>query len=339
MYKNTFMKITAICLTGMFLATGCTPAPSQPATSSNEAPVSASKKTQYPLTLNVYDAEGKTIEMTFDSAPEKVISTQLSMTELLINLGLEDKIIGVLDNANKVEGELGDKIAKLNSLGDKMTVSKEAIIATEPDLILGKGPLMFADSSIGTVASYKDLGISVYTAIASAPIDQSLDNIIQDVKNIGMIFDVQEQASKYAAKLQSQLDDVSSKIKKKSTDKPLKALLMAGYQDGTFVAFSSKLHTKMFEAINAENVISEGGVGLTMETLISLNPDAIIYITADRYAKTDTTAVNDLLANETIQEVPAIANKKVIIAKYDDIMDYGTRIITSVDSLYKGLYP
>lgn len=338
MYRRNVMKAAAAGLAGLLLVTGCSAAPAQSSANSKKTAAPESDRTQYPLTVNVYDAEGKTVAMTFDSVPKKVVSTQLSMTELLITLGLEDKIVGVLDDSNKEEGELGDKISKLKSLGDKRSISKEAIIAANPDLVLGKGPLMFTDSSIGTVESYKELNINVYTAIASAPIDQSLENIIQDIKNIGLIFDVQDKANKYADELQSQLDDVSSKVKERSAGKPLRVLLMAGYQDGTFAAFSSKLHTAMLKTINAENVLEEGGVNFTMETLISLNPDAIIYIKADRYAKTDTNAVNDLLTNETIQAVPAIANKKIITAKYDDVMDYGARIITSVNSLYKELY-
>lgn len=88
------------------------------------------------------------VYMTYDHAPEKVLSTQLSMTELLIKLGLKDKIVGVFDNDNALKGDIADEIASLNSLGDKKSVSKETILATEPDLILGKGPLMFTESSI-----------------------------------------------------------------------------------------------------------------------------------------------------------------------------------------------
>ena len=54
--------------------------------------------------------------MTYDHAPEKVLSTQLSMTELLIKLGLKDKIVGVFDNDNALKGDIADEIASLNSL-------------------------------------------------------------------------------------------------------------------------------------------------------------------------------------------------------------------------------
>ena len=100
--------------------------------------------------------------------------------------------------SSEIASSVADEVASLNSLGDKKSVSKETILATEPDLILGKGPLMFTESSIGTVQSYQELGIPVYTELASASTDQALDNIVEDVRNIGEIFNVQETANAYA---------------------------------------------------------------------------------------------------------------------------------------------
>ncbi len=36
---------------------------------------------------------------------------------------------------------------------------------------------------------------------------------------------------------------------------------MAGYADGTFVAFNSKMSSCMLNALNAENVLDKGGNG------------------------------------------------------------------------------
>jgi iron complex transport system substrate-binding protein len=296
-----------------------------------------SLRTEYPLTMDIYDADGNKVAMTYDEAPQKVISTQLSMTELLIELGLEDKIIGVVKNDNAIKGENADKIAEMNNLGDKKSVSKEVILSEEPDLILGKGPLMFADTAIGTVQSYQDAGINVYTQLASANIDQSLENIIQDVKNIGVIFDVQEEAEAYTKELQDKLAQVEKEVSGEKGEKKT-VLLMCGYTDGIFSAFSSKLHTSMLNTVNAENVLEQGAGDLSSENLVAMNPDYIIYIKADRFAATDETALDDMYANEAIQSVSAIANHKILEMDYDDVMDYGARDITAVESLYTFMY-
>ncbi len=295
------------------------------------------EETQYPLTLQVYDADGNLVDVTYDHAPEKVLSTQLSMTELLINLGLKDKIVAVFDNDNALTGDLAEEVASLTSLGDKKSVSKEAILAVEPDLILGKATLMFTESSIGTVQYYQEMGIPVYTELASASIDQSLSNIVEDVRNIGMIFNVQDAANAYADELQSRIDALLEKVGNQSGDVKT-VLFMAGYSDGTFVAFNSQMSSCMLSALNAKNVLDKGGNGLTMENLVAMNPDVIVYIHADRFASTDEGAVEALLANEVVQDVTAIAGGKVIEMAYDDMMDYGARIINAAETLYDFMY-
>ncbi len=344
--KKKPLSVAAAALAAVMLATGCSQtassvassvaASSEIASSVAESTVSA-EETSYPLTLQIYDADGNAVDMTYDHAPEKVLSTQLSMTELLIKLGLKDKIVGVFDNDNALKGAIADEIASLNSLGDKKSVSKETILATELDLILGKGPLMFTESSIGTVQSYQELGIPVYTELASASIDQSLDNIVEDVRNIGEIFNVQETANSYADELQERIDALMDKVSSQSGE-PLKVLFMAGYADGTFVAYNSKMSSCMLNALNAENVLDKGGNGLTLENLVSMNPDIIVYVRADRFGAADADAVEQLTANAVVQEVPAIANQKVIEMDYDDVMDYGARVIDAAETLYSFMY-
>ena len=297
----------------------------------------AAAKTAYPLTLKIYDAEGKEVEMSYAHAPERVLSTQLSMTELLIKLGLKDKIVAVFDNDNALKGDIATEIASLKSLGDKKSVSKESILALEPDLILGKGPLMFTDTAIGTVQSYQELGIPVYTELASASIDQSLKNIPEDVRNIGKIFDVQEKADAYAAELDKRIDALLTKVSNQKGE-PKKVLFMAGYTDGTFADFNSKMSSCMLKTLNAENVLEKGGNGLTLENLISMNPDVIVYVRSDRFAAADVNAVASLSENQVVQDVPAIKNKKIIEMDYDDVMDYGARVIDSAEKLYDFMY-
>lgn len=340
MQNRKRQSIAAVIMAASLMMTGCgrtvSPAASPAA---NELPDTASEstnivETSYPLTIQIYDAEGNPVDMTYDHAPQKVLSTQLSMTELLIKLGLKDKIMGVFDNDNALQGELADEIASLPSFGDKKSVSKERILAAEPDIILGKGgPLMFTENSIGTVQEYQKLGIPVYTALASANIDQSLDNIVQDIRNIGKIFNVQDTANAYADQVQARIDTLTEKVSSESGDRK-KVLLMAGYSDGVFVAFNSKLSGCMLNVLHAENVLSRGGNGLTLENLIAMNPDVIVYVRADRFASTDADAVKQLSENPVVQDVPAIADAKIIEMNYDDIMDYGVRIIDSAETLY-----
>ena len=93
--------------------------------SSAETSQKASAETTYPLTVKTYDAKGNEVEQVFDKVPEKVITNNLSTTEILLELGLKDKIAGMLNPDNAVTDKYKDAIATIPQIGDKKTVSQE----------------------------------------------------------------------------------------------------------------------------------------------------------------------------------------------------------------------
>ena len=60
-----------------------------------EASQKANTETSYPVTIKTYDAKGNEVEQVFEKAPEKLLPTTLSTTEILLELGLKDKIAGM----------------------------------------------------------------------------------------------------------------------------------------------------------------------------------------------------------------------------------------------------
>lgn len=357
--KKNIYKLTASTLLVAILATGCAKtsntdsstgnnsnnvateqATDETAGSEETSETTDSSETVYPLTIDAYGPDGEKYTQTFTEAPSKVITNNPSSTDLLLELGLGDKIIGILKPDNAPDEKWASAYENLTVLGDKMTMSKEVIIGAEPDFIFGR-TMPFTDESMGEIEDLNDMNINVYTELASNfVIDQSLDNVILDVRNIGKIFNVSEKADTYADSLQSRLDTIKGKVSDISQSETVKVLFMVTYVDGTFNTFgaNSALQSEMLKTINAENVLETGTSSLTSENLVSLNPDVIVYIKSDRNAETDKVAVESLLNDETIQSVPAIANEKIIEIGYDEIMDYGARIFDTLETLYDFIY-
>lgn len=360
--KKNIYKFTASALLLALLTTGCAKTANQDTSKDDasnntvtEQPVdqnatagesnevvdnTESSETVYPLTMEIYGPDGEKYTQTFTEAPSRVITNNPSSTDLLLELGLEDKIIGILKPDNAPDEKWASVYEKLPVLGDKKSMSKEVIIGAEPDLIFGRS-MPFTDESMGTIKDLNDMNINVYTQLASNfVIDQSLDNIILDVRNIGQIFNVSEKADAYADSLQTRLDTIKEKVSNQSQTEPVKVLFMVTYVDGTFNTFgaNSTLQSEMLKTINAENVLETGTSSLTSENLVALNPDVIVYINSDRNAETDPIAVESLLNDETIQSVPAIANEKIIEIGYDELMDYGVRIFDTLETLYDFIY-
>ena len=326
--KKTLSILLVTVATLTMAACGNTTTEKATTQSSTETSQKAKAETTYPLTIKTYDAKGNEVEQVFDKAPEKVITNNLSTTEILLELGLKDKIVGMLNPDNAVTDKYKDAIATIPQIGDKKTVSQETVLSYEPDAVMGRN-MMFSEKSLGTVSTWNENKTPVYTQKASlSTIQQDLGNIVEDVKNLGMIFNVQDKANEYAAQLQTKIDAV----KKASQGEKKKALIMVAYNDETFGAYKSALQESLLNQLGYTNVAT-GTSGLTLENLVSMDPELIIYVTSDRNKKLDEKAVELMKANAVLESVPAIKNQKIMIISYDELMDYGPAVIDSLEKI------
>jgi len=222
----------------------------------------------------------------------------------LIELGLKDKIVGMLNPDNEVTDKYKEDIASIPHIGDKKTISQEAILAYGPDALIGRN-MMFSDKSMGTISTWNSNDIPVYTQKASvSTTKQDLNNIIEDVKNIGDIFN----------------EDLK------------KALIMCAYNDETFGTYKSALQESMLNQLGYTNVAT-GTSDLTLENLVSMEPELIIYVTSDRNKAMDKDATDKMEKNAVLENVPAVKNKKIMTISYDELMDYGPSVIDSLEKV------
>lgn len=215
---KSLITVLAITVTSAALFTGCGNTGSNDSNSSSQLQVE-SKQTQYPVTITTYDASGNEVEQTFEKAPERIVTNNLSATETLIELGLGDKIVGMMNPDNEVTSIYKDSVANINKLGDKKTISKEIVLSALPDIIVGRAA-MFSDKSLGEYTQWNANGVEVYAQAASVTKGETkIESVIQDVRNLGVIFNVQDKADSYADELQKKYDSVLTSVGNTGTDK------------------------------------------------------------------------------------------------------------------------
>lgn len=191
--------------------------------------------------------------------------------------------------------------------------------------------MMFSEKSLGTVSSWNDNQIPIYSQKASISNGkQDLGNIVEDVKNLGIIFDVQDRAEAYADDLQARIDAVEQNTRKEGELK--KALIMCAYDDSRFGTYKSALQESVLNRLGYTN-IATGTSDLTLENLVAMAPELIIYVTSDRNKQMDETAVDDMLSNPVLEGVPALADKQVMTISYDEFMDYGPATVTALEKI------
>lgn len=342
MNKKSLLLLTSLALATTVLV-GCGNKTETSDSSSSETQTSTSvndtaNKTTYPVSFDAFDSQGNTYTQTFTEAPKKVITNNQSSTELLLTLGLKDSIIGTGDLDTPIPDELKADYESIPAIANKGDVAKEVVVGSGADLVIGRAA-SFTDERYGTISSLNEVGINTYVQLASKMnTDITLDTIIQDVRNVGVIFDVQDKANELADSLQVTLDYIQSKVPTDTERK--KVMLIVNYSGESFTAYgaNASLQKEMLNILNADNVIEKGGA-VSLENIISTNPDHIVYVTANKNAAVDVDAVDRILAEPTLQTVEAIKNKNIMTVDYTELMGYGYRTFDCLEKLAQAFYP
>ena len=295
-------------------------------------------KTAYPVTFDAFDSEGNVYTQTFNEAPKKVITNNQTSTELLLTLGLKDSIIGTGDLDTPIPEALKADYEAIPAIANKGDVAKEVVVGSGADLVIGRAA-SFKEDRYGSIPSLNEVGINTYVQLASKMnTDISLDTIIQDVRNVGILFDVQDKANALADSLQASFDNIKSKVP--TTGDRKKVMLIVNYSGESFTAYgaNASLQSEMLNVLNADNVIEKGGA-ISLENIISTNPDHIVYVTATKNASVDGDAIDRILAEPTIQDVTAIKNKNITSIEYTELMGYGYRTFDCLEKLAEAFYP
>jgi iron complex transport system substrate-binding protein len=164
----------------------------------------------YPVT--VHDCNGP--EM-YDKAPNRIVSLDGVATDLLISMGLTDKIVGVVKSENP-SGEWPQDagiVAKLPSLGyGSGYPSLDSVLALRPDMIVSSYDSAFAQSAgSGAPQHLKSLGIGSYelnSKCGSKPTTtrhNDFDPRFIDIYNLGRVFNMQIKAASLIDRLQAGL--------------------------------------------------------------------------------------------------------------------------------------
>lgn len=345
MKKGIIAKI--LCIIMLFVMTTACSSNTQTAQTS-EKEVTQKETTQkeseghYPITIITNNYKGEEIEMTFEKAPERAFIKCQDFVELFLELGLEDKVIAASGLDDPIKEEYKEAFEGLNYLTNKEQVSKESIVALQPDFIAGWGSA-FSDKRLGDVKYWNDNGTNTYIAFNTRPKrERTIENECIDILNIGKIFDVEDKAQALVDEMHAEIDRVAKETKE---EEPQSCVVMEvegdsyrNYGEGTIagdlvttlgakLAFSGETHVKSFGN----------------ENLIAANPDTIflvIYVTeSDDVYLTAEDAVEKIMNDPALQSLKAVKDKKVYSIKLGEVYASGTRTMDGIKTIAKGLYP
>lgn len=275
--------------------------------------------TVYPITIT--DATGA--ELTFEQAPERIVSTSPSETEILFALGLDDKIYGVSDFDDYPE-----EAKTKPKVGGVTKPNEEAILTAEPDLVIG-GISMNEE----IVEKFRGLGLPLYKT-EPKKIEDILDNIIQ----IGIITDTQQEAEELVGKMKEDIRIVSEAAATIKDDEKKKVYIE--FSPGWTVG-KGEFMDELITLAGGINIAAdlEGWNAINEEKIIEDNPDVIIY-TANLVDDKSGQPLEDLITSRAgWEKITAIQEGSLTGIEGNKMSRPGPRITEALKEIFAGIYP
>jgi iron complex transport system substrate-binding protein len=322
------------------------------AVSSAALPATAfAASTSYPLTV-----ENCGQKVTFDKAPNKIVSIGQGMTEVLYSLGLADKVAGTAVWVGPVLPQYAEANARIKRLADN-DPSFESIVGLEPDLVAVEfewhvGPM----GSVAKREQFSDIGINSYISPADCVAKTTLDGgdgvrkelftmdlIYREIGELAEIFDVQDRGDKLVADLKAREAAAVASIKgAEGKNLPIVFWFSSKETKGdAFIAGKNSAPAYILKTIGAKNVVTteEEWPLVGWETIAQANPAVIVIATMDRrrYAADDPAVKIDFLEHDqVVSQLDAVKNKRFVMMDAQS-MNPTIRTIDGIETLAAGI--
>ncbi len=292
---------------------GCAPGTKDPDTEPHQTQETADSR---PDT----DRSGNPI--TLPDQVDSIISMAPSITQTLLDLGLEDKLIAVDTYSAMYFG-----LEELPTF-DMMEPDTEQMAVLDADLIFTTG--MSASTGADPFKPLRDIGVCV----ADIPSASDIDTMLEDTRFIASCVGAQEKCEELIAEFQAELGRLSA-IGADIPDKKRVVVEIACAPD-IYTAGSGTFMQEMLMVIGAENIFAdqEGFVSVTEESVITLNPDVIL--TMVDYVEDP---VAEILGRTSWEHVTAVANRDVYLVNTNAVSLPNLHVIGGMKQMAKLIYP
>lgn len=228
----------------------------------------------------VLDNCGTEIEVT--EPPQRIVTVKSTATELVLSLGLGEKLVGSAFGDGPLPDALAADGADVPQISEAVP-SQEAVLELEPDLVFAGWESVFAADGAGERDSLADFGVATYVAPSACqgegykPASLAFEDVFDDILEAGRLFEAQDAAEALVASQQELLDGVDP------VGGAPTALWYSSGTDTPYVGAGSGAPAMMMEQLGMENIaadVDDTWTSLGWETIVERDPEVIILVDA-----------------------------------------------------------
>ena len=279
--------------------------------------------------------------VSFNKPPTKAISNDVNLTEMMLVLGLSDRMVGYtgISGWKTLDEEMRQGIARLPELSQKYP-SKEVLIGADADFFFAGWNYGMKVGGEVTPETLEPFGIKVYELTESCihimqKDKASIEDLYTDLINLGRIFDVEKRAKNIVEQYKSELLSFTNNLK---ADKLLRVFVYDSGEDAPFTAGLYAMPTALIEAAGGVNVMDDfkkSWGSVTWEEVVERNPEVIVIVnygnvTAEQKREFMTT-------NPAFANIDAVKNDRFVTLEYVEATP-GPRNIRAIKTLAEAFW-
>ncbi|MHA7772136.1 ABC transporter substrate-binding protein [Roseibium sp. M-1] len=281
-------------------------------------------------------------DVTFDSVPAAAISNDVNLTEMMLVLGLRDRMAGYtgISGWKTLDEQMRSGVAELPELSSKYP-SKEVLIGADADFYFAGWNYGMKVGGEVTPETLEPFGIKVYELTEScihigSKAKASLDDMYNDLLNLGRIFAVEDTAYDLVGSYKLELDRIRSSLP--GNEAPLKVFVYDSGEDKPFTAGRYAMPTALIEAAGGVNVLEDlekSWATTDWETVVERNPDVVVIVNYGEVTADQKRAF--MRDNPALAGIEAVKNDRFVVLEYVEATP-GPRNIKAVQKLADGFW-
>jgi iron complex transport system substrate-binding protein len=267
--------------------------------------------------VRITDDDG--VEVTIAEEPERIVTFAPSMTEIVFELGIGDRLVGVSGPFDDYPAEAED-VEEVGGAGDfGVDPTIEKVVSLEPDLFL---TIPGGDQ---WKQRLRDLDIPVVTLHAD-----TLDDLLTDIETIGELTGAVDEAGLLAERMGAEADAIAQGTE---VTGPVSCFFEVYYPPLTTVGPDTFIYD-LLERAGCDPVTEQAKTDYpewSVDELVADGPD--VYVVTPESAK----SVAAVSKRPGFSAIPAIEDRRVVLVDGDLVTRAGPRVIEGLRLLAEAL--
>lgn len=288
-------------------------------------------------------------QVTIEAPPRRAVSLNQGSTEILLSLGLADRMVGTATWTDPVRENLEADNAKVERLADNAP-SYERVLESEPDLVTASFASTLGEGGVTTPDALERLGVPSYLSPAECAKDNEgdddgsrdaplgIETIYQEVQELAEIFRVEAEG-------QALVDDLTARMESAAAQAPeneVSVLFWFANSESPYLAGCCGAPGIISRTLGLKNVFDDTQAEwpqANWETVARRDPDVLVIGDLTRKSQTAETAaakIAYLESHPVTREMTAVKERRYITLT-GAAMNPSIRTVDGVEQVAEGL--